>query len=472
MEHTEREPKQPQALQQFLLNKLVSLLNYHIFADAKHKFTADQQRALLSPLTQRLDLQKQKHHFVNAVSNANAPNTTYQVCDEVISMLMHRHKMLNPFQISDLLHFIQVDKNKPQLLWLIFDAYSLIRYNQLCENYLVFNDMFEFVNKYPEFKQVLLCDYQTNIDGNADDIRYLFNNLHNEYCASFGKPISMAPDIKIKDSIFIFVSYIIGMNMAVRKYIEPTPVQCPFIIDFWIIPNRTARFLAQHEIDNDIGNITQRLKQNQVTFVKQKCRADDISSFAEQITNCLFAKKIKHALDKDHVHICRLIFIVDRRYNKRDILYCIVPPSEYGQVITNASYDILNVEHWYCSSNYLLPHTSAYDTSVRDTHIGSATHLNGYMFNLSYLIYPKPNVIDNNAAEIEEKRHINDDTENIERNLINKDNITSDVQISTANVKIMFSTQGTIIRFVPHEIINLFTRYFSVDAQRKSDLVA
>eukprot|EP01083_Nonionella_stella_P304587 1059244_1 len=291
MEHAQREQKQPQALQQFLLNKLVSLLNYHIFedaivADAKYKFTADQQRALLSPLTQRLarlnqsqfcewvvdcaqniipsktvqimlnrlkrkgvngkrlikyikmtsasnqssfqdfmrntlmctddddilfikyftsrmvsdyengvpietyscdeiaeyvlkqsyyhpsdefrnraidgfkfcfasrkylvtfltelcgfreytahhlittlnkyvermDLQKQKHHLVNAVSNANAPNTTYQVGDEVISMLMHRHKMLNPFQISDLLHFIQVDKNKPQLLWLIFDA--------------------------------------------------------------------------------------------------------------------------------------------------------------------------------------------------------------------------------------------------------------------------------------------------------------------------------------------------------------
>eukprot|EP01083_Nonionella_stella_P253522 872277_1 len=101
--------------------------------------------------------------------------------------------------------------------------------------------------------------------------------------------------------------------MAVRKYIEPTPTQCPFIIDFWIIPNRTVNVFTQHqhEIDNDIGNIWQRLKQNKAIFIKQACSADNISSFTQQVTNCLFATKIKQALNKDQ--ICRLIFIVDRR---------------------------------------------------------------------------------------------------------------------------------------------------------------
>ena len=98
----------------------------------------------------------------------------------------------------------------------------------------------------------------------------------------------MKPRIKIKDSMYVFMSYIFGMNMAIRKYIEPTPSQCPLVIDFWIIPNRTVMVSGvdvEQGMDNDIGNIKKRLDQNKVTYTKKKCTADDIAMFTKQITN-------------------------------------------------------------------------------------------------------------------------------------------------------------------------------------------
>eukprot|EP01084_Bolivina_argentea_P087992 158852_1 len=109
----------------------------------------------------------------------------------------------------------------------------------------------------------------------------------------FGQPISMNPSIKINDSMSVFISYIFGFNSAVKQYIKPEPLICPFILDLWIIPNRTIRVHnnTETEIDNDIGNILQRLKQNKVKYSKQSCVPDDISKFTKQITSCLSKKK-------------------------------------------------------------------------------------------------------------------------------------------------------------------------------------
>eukprot|EP01083_Nonionella_stella_P253520 872268_1 len=432
--------------------------------------------------------------------------------NEVQHLLMERHKMMNLSGISDILHFVHPDNTKTQLLSFIFDAYSLIRYNQLRDNNLKFENMLEFVNTYPLFAEQVVRQYKSNIvEDKTDD---LFTNIYNQYCASFGKPISMKPKIKIQDSIYVFISYIVGMNAAIKQYITPKPLQCPLVIDFWIIPNHTTRADhgrggVQQEIDNDIGNIKQRLDRNKVTYIKKRCYAEDTQRFTRQINHCLSAPKIQKAMKKDK--ICRLIFIVDRRYKKRDSLYCIVPPIEYGQFVANASYDILNLSHWYCSSNYLLPHASESDAGIRDTHIGSTSYLNGYMFNLSYLIYEfqsnlnsededqydanestenaKQNADDNNAEQthndmnhddiINAVRHdsSNNAKHDIDHNIEQKQNhesIGNDVrpiriethnyglQMSTANVKIMFSTQGMTIRFLPHQIHSLYPTYFVV----------
>eukprot|EP01083_Nonionella_stella_P253521 872276_1 len=506
-------------------------------------------------------------------ATTHALKTTYHVGDEAMWILMDHHKMLNPFEVSDLLHFVQIENGEPQLLWFIFDAYSLIRYNMLCKNYLAidFKDMCEFVNQYPLFTQQLMSHYPAMIDENADNIVHLFTNMYDQYCASFGKPMSMTPDIKIKDSIFIFISYTFGMSTAIKHYIESIPELSPLIVDFWIIPNRTASAGRQHEIDNNIGNIKQRLDHNRVAYIRKGCKADDMLSFIQKVNimKCLFQTKIREAMHKDKIR--RLIFIVDRRYNREtDTLYCIVPPPEYGHVITNASYDVLNMSHWYSSSNYLLPNMFAYDARIRDGHIGSATHLNGYMFNLSYLIYPKPEKVgairnddtqsvlanDEKTQSIEMRQQVdlihddNNDTNSVhnvndeenESTQVNdgiiqrvshedtqesiaddestisimstqmndyimqhvshedtqessaedeervqtpsdafehkqNENVddpisTANVQRSTSHVKVMFSTQGMCIRFVPHELSNLFPRYFIMDADDKNELAS
>eukprot|EP01084_Bolivina_argentea_P022774 42356_1 len=199
--------------------------------------------------------------------------------------------------------------------------------------------------------------------------------------------MSVSPTIKIKDSMAAFMSYIFGINAAIKQFIKPEPVICPFIVNLWIIPNRTVQIRHNNEqryIDNDIGDIKERLKQNKVTYIVKKCNPNNIDKFSNQITKCLSNRRITEVMESQKLQ--RIIFIVDRRFKSKDSLYCILPPPEYGQIITS-SHDTIDLSHLYCNANYLLPHLPTYDKNIRNNHIGSNTNLNGYMFNLSFLIY-------------------------------------------------------------------------------------
>eukprot|EP01083_Nonionella_stella_P091780 256662_1 len=98
--------------------------------------------------------------------------------NEVQHLLLKRHKMMNLDGISDILHFVHPDNTKTQLLSFIFDAYSLIRYNQLRDNNLKFENMLEFVNTYPLFAEQVVRQYKSNIvEDKTDD---LFTNIYNQ----------------------------------------------------------------------------------------------------------------------------------------------------------------------------------------------------------------------------------------------------------------------------------------------------
>ena len=319
-------------------------------------------------------------------------------------------------------------------------------------------------------------------------------------------PLLSRPKLKINDSMSCFISYTYGMNAAIKEYIQPSPPRCPLIIDLWIIPNAVIDADAKH-IDNKIGDIQQRLQRNKVLFITKKCKVE-----------CWASTEIANALQENNMN--RVIFIIDRRYNKKqDTLYCIVPPSEYGTVI-NETFDLLNLSHWHCSSKYLLPSIDASNHG----HIGSTTHCNGYMFNLSYLIYeketdeeqkeqtPKPkqkffrSTKKRKKSKLKKIKKISAKTENIivenekiksedqmkniafpnpqktsllvgsnkdlkrKQTNVRSEKVTFDdidylhvddtIQRSTANVNVIFSTQSTRKRLLPKDITELWPKCF------------
>eukprot|EP01084_Bolivina_argentea_P026118 48511_1 len=253
------------------------------------------------------------------------------------------------------------------------------------------------MTNYPLYQKTIIDQYKPNIKHTK--IPKFFKTLHSQYSREFGKVMSITPDIQIKDSMAVFLSYIFGINAAIKRFMNPEPTICPFIIDFWIIPNRTVRMnnSKQYDIDNDIGDIKERLKQNKLIYIAKKCNPNNIEKFSNQITKCLSNQLITTTMEYQKLH--RIIFIVDRRYKKKDSLYCILPPPEYGQIITS-SQDAVNFSHLHCSSNFLLPHLPKYDQDNRNNHIGSSTNLNGYMFNLSFLIFQfEPDIPDENFED-------------------------------------------------------------------------
>eukprot|EP01084_Bolivina_argentea_P052513 96466_1 len=430
-------------------------------------------------------------------TSCNIPNTLQQLkclkCNRrrflvnkelsTIANPLSQHRNINTLDINEILHVIQKDKNRPQLLSFIFDAYNLIRYNQILENNLTFQNISQFISKFPSYQQTIIDQCKPNTD--CETAVDFFTKLFDQYCSQFGGPISIVPSIKIKDNVAAFISYIFGMNAAIKQYITPQPkLICPLVIDFWIIPNGTVNVNNKNEeiINNDIGNIYHRLKQNKLKYIKRKC-SPNILQFSKHIMNCLLNKTISTQMKKHQ--LSRVIFIVDRRYSNKDTdsLYCILPPPEYGKIITNSSYDALNISHWYCTCNYLLPHLRKFDENIRGTHIGASTNLNGYMFNLSFLIHEfaetakESETIEEIPVNIQESKTIEEipvnyiddshdmhhiDSIDIQQLLRDLDapKLLEENQLSTANVKIRLNTQNMTIRFCQSQIINLITKYF------------
>eukprot|EP01083_Nonionella_stella_P135066 410868_1 len=105
---------------------------------------------------------------------------------------------------------------KPQLFSFVFDAYGLIRYNQLLgdshDQRVPIRNIHQFIQHYSSMQQILNWCQSSNIHGNVSDITSLVANVYHKYCVLFGQQMSLEPNIKIKDSMYIFLSYIFGYN--------------------------------------------------------------------------------------------------------------------------------------------------------------------------------------------------------------------------------------------------------------------
>eukprot|EP01084_Bolivina_argentea_P111919 199628_1 len=431
---------------------------------------------------------KKRNKFETFMCNGCNNNRFNNNNGSTIAHLLSQYTNIDTSTMSELLHVIHSEQDYPQLFSFIFDAYSLIRYHQIMKLELPpsdFNDILQFITKYKSYQKIIIEQYKPNTQ--CSNTNSFFTTLFKQYSCLFGKPMLLSPNIKIKDNMATFFSYIFGMNSAIKNYIKPEPPICPLIIDFWIIPNRTVQINAdeEKEIDNDIGSIHQRLTLNKVTFLKHSCVPGDIENFTEQILHLLMDKTITNEMESNN--LSRIIFIVDRRYNKKrkhgiDSLYCVLPPIKYGQMIPNASYDMLSFLQMHFTSNYLLPYASKYDKNIRANHIGSSTNLNGYMFNLSYSIFnPEikkqkefnnvPHELNNEEKEIYHVHYMPSELQQflqpscLDINEVNAlwdgfINGVGEQQISKANLKIIFSTQGSTMRFSLAAMTNLFKQYF------------
>ena len=99
----------------------------------------------------------------------------------------------------------------------------------------------------------------------------------------FGHQISYCPVIKIKDSLCAFISYTFAMSNAVQKYMSPSPQIYPLIIDFWIIPKSTVTVGNNKELQDEIGDIDERLREHKLRFIKKCCSDDDMIQTAFRI---------------------------------------------------------------------------------------------------------------------------------------------------------------------------------------------
>eukprot|EP01084_Bolivina_argentea_P003152 5876_1 len=257
--------------------------------------------------------------------------------------------------------FVSGSKSKHKVHF-ITDAHNLINCKNQIEKRKCLNAS-EFMNKY----------------GITVRQSRKLHKQYTQYTQNFGRELSLSPQYKIKDDMTAFMSYVLSVNIAIKKFIEPDPPICPIIIDLWIIPNCVIDITNNgKKIENTIGNIRKRLRQNKIVFVDppKKCNPQDINGFSQKILKCLSDKQ-KYLKENN---LNRIIFIVDRRYKQKDTMYCILPPAPYSSTINKS----LFLNHLYHNSNYLLPSITS---GKSEEHIGSKTDLNGYIFNLSYLIF-------------------------------------------------------------------------------------
>eukprot|EP01084_Bolivina_argentea_P172937 299533_1 len=131
----------------------------------------------------------------------------------VVNVLQAQYKNIDKSKINQLLYAIQFQHSKPQLLSFMIDAYHLIRYMQLLENRLCFQNPTQFIESYPLCYEAIINQCKPNVE--FGDVGTFFTGIYDQCFEQFGNPISLNPHIKIKDNMSSFISYIFGMNDAI-----------------------------------------------------------------------------------------------------------------------------------------------------------------------------------------------------------------------------------------------------------------
>ena len=392
------------------------------------------------------------------------PQINQKTLSNYITQLSSAYENIDLSAINDILKIMCIGNeiDQTQLFSFIMDMFTLISHS--LDNYRY--SINQFIESY---KIADHFDLQ-NLNITKQD----FINACNQYIKLFGSPIELtnSPNIKIMDNFAVFISYTLSMSNAIKQYVDPKPPKNKVIIDFWIIPNKTVNKDNENvALDNNIGDIELRLKNNKIVYIKKQCKSCNITLNTTKILQCLSSLEIRNELNQRDLN--RVIFIIDRRYSKnnnKDYLYCYIPPNEYGKIIGRD--DLLNISHSYCSSNFILP-----KSTKQHNIIGGTSHLNGYMFMLSFLIYEK------DEDDEEKKKDTNDGNQtpqklNLPQMIVggiisavtNTAKISSLSQISTAFVKCYFYTQGYRGRFLPGQIINVWKRYFMCKGKEDIDM--
>eukprot|EP01083_Nonionella_stella_P150733 480647_1 len=281
-------------------------------------------------------------------SKRRRPSTAHQVFPRERRARARRKRRRRRRKTHQYLKFVA--QSAPQfgdkhLLSHIIDAYDLTRLDH--------KDIVtaaQFIQTYPHFGEVEeYIVHKHNLHTQCANAGDLIGKILEQYHVSFGDEISFAPAIQIMDSMPAFMSYTCSMSNAIHRYMSGASGVCPLVVDLWIIPNKTIRL--EDSIHNDIGDIQRRLRCNKLRYVKECISPSDVHQTSHDMEQCI--RKNKNAN--------RLVFVIDRRYQNTDYLYCFVPPSKH----------------------YLLPSTAPSDNNC----IGASDNCNGYMFALSFVMY-------------------------------------------------------------------------------------
>ncbi len=83
------------------------------------------------------------------------------------------------------------------------------------------------------------------------------------------------------------------MSNTIKPHQQPQPIICPLIIDYLIIPNKIVN-KNNKIIENDIGNIAERLTINKIEYLYYKIKSNNITinKISNKKLNCLSSQKL------------------------------------------------------------------------------------------------------------------------------------------------------------------------------------
>eukprot|EP01084_Bolivina_argentea_P054195 99413_1 len=180
-------------------------------------------------------------------------------------------------------------------------------------------------------------------------IQSAFKSYENEICPM----LSTNHTVKINDNIYVYWVYLWALSIICRKQMEPSAEYVPLQIDLAIIPNDNIDVKTGKSIDDEVGDIFDRLTIHNIPFNKNNQKVIIDPRNIESVI-CTIEKLIQIYINigKRNAAQNRIIIVVDRRVHHKspkDDLYCFIPPTyatideKYGIIssINNTSQFIL-----------------------------------------------------------------------------------------------------------------------------------
>eukprot|EP01084_Bolivina_argentea_P098170 176454_1 len=304
----------------------------------------------------------------------------------------------------------------------------------------------------------------------------------NEYYFNYFWPISRTPTSFIHDSFAAYTKYAIAISQCVNAIIGKADGMFPLHFDFWIIPKnvmvcegasasdssaslkRDEDVHLAEQTDDVIMNIEKRLKLGDITYTKTGIKNfEDMSSIG---ISQLISRKIMESLkaEKGQKSHRRVMSIIDRRSAYYD--FVVEDEKEQTEALDRKNPPLIECDTTKDKLRNIKDNVFVYEVDNKYGHIPEEYIQERLLFNTQQWVMPFCR-IKRDKKEHKLGYELDGGTNYCWKNQIF---VLSFHVNSAKDVKVYWHLNGNMMRFLPHNIADIWPLFFYKDKQMKKEI--